>query len=373
MKNNGAYKNILRNFNAIIGISFILIISVVYIAFIFSIDLRDLSFAYNGNFENIICERILYYLKIVFSFLIPFGFFIFIFLFALNPISIKSILISFILIFLISLYIYKLPFDILFILFDDIFSKDFAKLIIKLIFANLLILFAAGLSYIKFDIKKLNLLYDFYTMTAEIIIWTFLIFFIIAVIFLGIFSIFYFFYFNKELRINRIIIFLIRNNAFNLKIFLSIFAILKTSIIYFSFLIYKKMKNTKLSINLSRTLTAFASVFLLIILNKNFDSKIFLYIFLILFVLIIFFFRADKNLKKHEYIIYIISNFIGIIFSIFIICKYKNYITEIFYIFLTAILINFIYNIFAVILKKNYFLFYYNCLYAILFIIFLFI
>lgn len=197
--------------------------------------------------------------------------------------------------------------------------------------------------------------------------------FIIAVIFLGIFSIFYFFYFNKELRINRIIIFLIRNNAFNLKIFLSIFAILKTSIIYFSFLIYKKMKNTKLSINLSRTLTAFASVFLLIILNKNFDSKIFLYIFLILFVLIIFFFRADKNLKKPEYIIYIISNFIGIIFSIFIICKYKNYITEIFYIFLTAILINFIYNIFAVILKKNYFLFYYNCLYAILFIIFLFI
>ena len=189
--NTIAYKNIVRNFNIIIGISFIMIISVIYIISIFSINIPSL----NSNIdlallENIIGESFVFYIKILFSFLIPLSIFIFIFLFVLNPVSLKSILISFVLIFLTAFYLYKLDYNILVYPLDNL--NAFIKLIVHIVSANFIMLFIAGMSYIRYDIKKLYILSDFYTMIAEIIIWTFLIFFIISLIFISIFAFFYF-------------------------------------------------------------------------------------------------------------------------------------------------------------------------------------
>ena len=172
--NTPAYKNIIRNFNIAIGIAFILLISAIYVTYICNINIPQL----NSNtdlqlLEGIAVESFIYNIRIFFSFLIPLSSFIFIFLFVLNPISVKSILISFVLIFLMAFYLYKLPYDILVNPFDNLYA--FISLIINLISANLIILFIVGLSFIRYDIKKFYSLYDFYTMITEIIIWSFLI------------------------------------------------------------------------------------------------------------------------------------------------------------------------------------------------------
>ena len=175
--NTNAYKNIIRNFNIVIGISFILLISSIYIISIFSINIPKINSDTNlALLETVLSENFIFYIKIFFSFLIPLTFFIFTFLFVLNPISVKSILISFVLIFLTAIYLYNLQYEILLTPLDN--TKLFINLIVHIIAANFIMLFISALSYIKYDIKKLNNLYDFYTMIAEIIIWSFLIFFI---------------------------------------------------------------------------------------------------------------------------------------------------------------------------------------------------
>jgi len=170
-KEYSAYKSILRNFNLILGVNFILIVSIIYIVFIFNVDF---SSVYN-DIDSFFYEEASFYLRIIFSFLIPIGVFLFTFLFTLNPVSVKSVLLSFFFIFLLGIYSYKLQYGVL---LNDFLSKNSAILAIRLIFAYLLMIFAAALAYIRYDFKKLNLLYDFYTMAAEIILWSFLIFFV---------------------------------------------------------------------------------------------------------------------------------------------------------------------------------------------------
>ena len=158
--------------------------------------------------------------------------------------------------------LYKLDYNILVYPLDNL--NAFIKLIVHIVSANFIMLFIAGMSYIRYDIKKLYILSDFYTMIAEIIIWTFLIFFIISLIFISIFA---FFYFNGKIELKRLIIFFIRNDMKNLKIILSIFVVLKTCIIYFSYVIYSRMLNTKLSINVSRVLALFISAASILIMK----------------------------------------------------------------------------------------------------------
>lgn len=380
--NNPAYKNIIKNFNIVIGIAFILLVSAIYVTYIFNINIPQL----NSNtdlaaLEGITVKSFIYNIRIFFSFLIPLSSFIFLFLFVLNPISVKSILISFVLIFLMAFYLYKLPYDVLINPFDNLYA--FISLIINLISANLIILFIVGLSFIRYDIRKYYALYDFYTMITEIIIWSFLILFIISLI---VFSITALLYLNDKIDAKRIFKFLIRNDMKNLKIFLSIFAILNTFIIYFSYLLYNKMINTKLSISVSRVITPFISVSSIVIIILTFKSNIInnnyfrflflLYIlFMIFFILNIFLFRIDKEHKKIEYYIYIISNILGIIFSIFLLYIYFNKFSyHYFIIFNLIVIINFLYNIFVSIMKKYIkFVFLYNFLYMIFFIILLFV
>ncbi|MEI0799497.1 O-antigen polymerase [Brachyspira intermedia] len=380
--NNPAYKNIIKNFNIVIGIAFILLVSAIYVTYIFNINIPQL----NSNtdlaaLEGITVKSFLYNIRIFFSFLIPLSSFIFLFLFVLNPISVKSILISFVLIFLMTFYLYKLPYDVLINPFDNLYA--FISLIINLISANLIILFIVGLSFIRYDIRKYYALYDFYTMITEIIIWSFLILFIISLI---VFSITALLYLNDKIDAKRILRFLIRNDMKNLKIFLSIFAILNTFIIYFSYLLYNKMINTKLSISVSRVIIPFISVSSIVIIILTFKSNIInnnyfrflflLYIlFMIFFILNIFLFRIDKEHKKIEYYIYIISNILGIIFSIFLLYIYFNKFSyHYFIIFNLIVIINFLYNIFVSIMKKYIkFVFLYNFLYMIFFIILLFV
>ena len=380
--NNPAYKNIIKNFNIVIGIAFILLVSAIYVTYIFNINIPQL----NSNtdlaaLEGITVKSFIYNIRIFFSFLIPLSSFIFLFLFVLNPISVKSILISFVLIFLMAFYLYKLPYDVLINPFDNLYA--FISLIINLISANLIILFIVGLSFIRYDIRKYYALYDFYTMITEIIIWSFLILFIISLI---VFSITALLYLNDKMDAKRIFKFLIRNDMKNLKIFLSIFAILNTFIIYFSYLLYNKMINTKLSISVSRVITPFISVSSIVIIILTFKSNIInnnyfrflflLYIlFMIFFILNIFLFRIDKEHKKIEYYIYIISNILGIIFSIFLLYIYFNKFSyHYFIIFNLIVIINFLYNIFVSIMKKYIkFVFLYNFLYMIFFIILLFV
>ena len=380
--NNPAYKNIIKNFNIVIGIAFILLVSAIYVTYIFNINIPQL----NSNtdlaaLEGITVKSFLYNIRIFFSFLIPLSSFIFLFLFVLNPISVKSILISFVLIFLMAFYLYKLPYDVLINPFYNLYA--FISLIINLISANLIILFIVGLSFIRYDIRKYYALYDFYTMITEIIIWSFLILFIISLI---VFSITALLYLNDKMDAKRIFRFLIRNDMKNLKIFLSIFAILNTFIIYFSYLLYNKMINTKLSISVSRVITPFISVSSIVIIILTFKSNIInnnyfrflflLYIlFMIFFILNIFLFRIDKEHKKIEYYIYIISNILGIIFSIFLLYIYFNKFSyHYFIIFNLIVIINFLYNIFVSIMKKYIkFVFLYNFLYMIFFIILLFV
>lgn len=371
--NTIAYKNIVRNFNIIIGISFIILISALYIISIFSINIPNSNLE---TLENIFNKNFIFYTRIFFSFLIPLTFFIFIFLFVLNPISIKSILISFVFISLISVYLYGLNYSVVLTPFDDFYS--FIKLILHILSANLLIIFILSMSYIRYDLKKLYYLPDFYTMIAEIIIWSFLIFFII---FLIIFSLFAFLYFNGYIEIKKIIRFLIRDNMKNLKICLSVFIVLKISIIYFSYVIYSKMINTKLSISVSRALALFVSIISIFIIvysfQKNNYSNILLlgcFIFSVFCLLNIFLFRIDKEHNRVCFFIYIISNISGFIFSIFCL---KNYIDKISYtffiIFNVIMIINFSYNVVFTIMKKlNRFLYLYNYLYIIFLIILLF-
>ena len=371
--NTIAYKNIVRNFNIIIGISFIILISALYIISIFSINIPNSNLE---TLENIFNKNFIFYTRIFFSFLIPLTFFIFIFLFLLNPISIRSILISFVFISIISVYLYGLNYSVVLSPFDDFYC--FIKLILHILSANLLIIFILSMSYIRYDFKKLYYLPDFYTMIAEIIIWFFLIFFIIFLIILSLFA---FLYFNGYIEIKKIIRFLIRDNMKNLKICLSIFIVLNISIIYFSYVIYSKMINTKLSINVSRVLALFISIISIFIIvysfQKNNYSNILLlgcFIFSVFFLLNTFLFRIDKEHNRVCFFIYIISNISGFIFSIFCL---KNYIDKISYtffiIFNVIMIINFSYNVVFTIMKKlNRFLYLYNYLYIIFLIILLF-
>ena len=373
--NTNAYKNIIRNFNIVIGISFILLISSIYIISIFSINIPKINSDTNlALLETVLSENFIFYIKIFFSFLIPLTFFIFTFLFVLNPISVKSILISFVLIFLTAIYLYNLQYEILLTPLDN--TKLFINLIVHIIAANFIMLFISALSYIKYDIKKLNNLYDFYTMIAEIIIWSFLIFFIM---FLIIGTVFALLYFNDKIDIKILIKYLLKNNLKNIKILLSIFTLITTLVIYFSYIIYGKMTNTKLSINISRTLSLFISAasILIIIYNLFNNYNILLYaciIFQALFIINMFLFRIDKECQLIAYIIYIISNTIGIIFSLFCLKIYTSSFSDIFVIIFNIIItFNCIHNIIAAIMKKyRNFIFTYNYIYIIFFIIILF-
>ena len=366
--NTNAYKNIIKNFNIIIAISFILITSIIYIIPFITINIYKLTDNLS-NWEIFFNTEFIFLLKILFSFLIPLSFFIFSFLFSLNPISAKSLIITAIIIFIISVYLYNLQYELL-IKMD--FSKEYIKLLIHIFSANMLIIFALALSYIKYDIKQIFHLYDFYTMIAEIIIWTFLLYFVLFIIFILILALIKL---NNQLDIKRLTIFLVQDNMLNLKILYSIFIILNSSIIYLAYILYNKMQNTKLSITLSRTISIFISIssLSLIILNlKNnilLSHKLFFYLyvlFLIIFIKTIFLFRADKKLDKYEYVCYIISNIFIIIFSLFLIIKDNTKL------FIAIILFNAIYNIILSIIKKREFIFYYNFIYIILFIILLF-
>ena len=374
--NTIAYKNIVRNFNIIIGISFIVIISLIYIISLFNINIPNLNYNTDlSSLENIVKENFVFYIRILFSFLIPLTFFIFIFLFVLNPISIKSILISFVLIFLTAFYLYKLDYNILTYPFD--YLNSFIKLIIHIVSANFIMLFISGMAYIRYNIKKMHTLYGFYTMIAEMIIWSFLIFFIIFLIMLSIFA---FFYFNGKIEIRRLIRFFINDNMKKLKIIISIFIILKTSVIYFSYVIYNKMINTKLSVSVSRVLTLFLSIisiFMIIYYFMNDNHSAFLllgyFIFSVIFLLNIFLFRIDKENNKAYFIIYIISNIIGCLFSIFCFKECIGRFSNIFFNILNIIMIiNFIYNIAFTIMKRcTKFIFFYNFLYIIFLIMLL--
>ena len=373
--NTNAYKNIIRNFNIVIGISFILLISSIYVISIFSINIPKINSDTNlALLETVLSENFIFYIKIFFSFLIPLTFFIFTFLFVLNPISVKSILISFVLIFLTAIYLYNLQYEILLTPLDN--TKLFINLIVHIIAANFIMLFISALSYIKYDIKKLNNLCDFYTMIAEIIIWSFLIFFIM---FLIIGTVFALLYFNDKIDIKILVKYLLKNNLKNIKILLSIFTLITTLVIYFSYIIYGKMTNTKLSINISRTLSLFISAasILIIIYNLFNNHNILLYaciIFQALFIINMFLFRIDKECKLIAYIIYIISNTIGIIFSLFCLKIYTSSFSDIFVIIFNIIItFNCIHNIIAAIMKKyRNFIFTYNYIYIIFFIIILF-
>ncbi|TVL59241.1 hypothetical protein [Brachyspira hyodysenteriae] len=380
--NTDAYKNIIRNFNIVIGIAFILFVSAIYITYIFNINIPKLDSNTDlAALEIIASESFIYNIRVFFSFLIPLSFFIFLFLFVLNPISVKSILISFVFIFLIAFYLYKLPYEVLINPFENLYG--FIKLIINIISANLIILFIVGLSFIRYDIKKFSALYDFYTMISEIIIWSFLILFIIFVIASSVLALFYF---NGKIEVKNAIKFLLRNDMKNLKIILSIFAVLNVSAIYFSYMLYNKMINTKLSISVSRVITPFisvSSIFIIIltfkykIINNNYFKFLFLLyiLFMIFFVLNIFLFRIDKEHNKIEYYIYVISNVFGIIFSVFLFYIYLiENMHSCFIIFNVIVIINFLYNIYMSIIKNNRKLvFLYNFSYIIFFIILLFV
>ena len=377
-KNTIFYKNIVRNFNIVIGISFIMLVSIIYITSVFNVHIPQLNSNTDlGLLESILTENFIYYTKIFFSFLMPLTFFIFMFLFVLNPISLKSLLISFVLIFLTAFYLYKLPYNILIEPVDNL--DYFIKLIIHIIAANFIMLFIVGLGYIRYDVKKLYTLSDFYTMIAEIVIWSLLILFIISLIASSVLALFYF---NGKIEIKSVIKFLLRNDMKKLKILMSIFIVLKVSIIYFSYVIYNKMVNTKLSINISRVLSLFISAFSIFIIvmiykynlfNHHYNYFLLLacFVFMVFFVFNIILFRIDKEAKIFDYIIYIVSNVSGLIFSAFILINCINKFSEVFIIIFNIIIItNFIYNIVFCIIKKYIkFIFLYNYLY----IIFLFI
>ena len=352
----------------IIAISFILIISIIYIVQFVTIDIYKLTNNLS-NLEIFFNTEFVFLLKILFSSLIPLSFFILNILFSINKICLKSVIITAAIIFIISIYLYNLPYELL---IKTNISKEYIKLLIHIFSANMLIIFALALSYIKYDIKQLSHLYDFYTMIAEIVIWAFLLYFVLFVILASIFALLKL---NNQLDIKRLTIFLVQNNMLNLKILYTIFIILNSSIIYLAYLLYNKMQNTKLSITLSRTISIFISIssLSLIILNlKNnilLSHKLFFYLyilFLIIFIKTIFLFRADKKLDKYEYVCYIISNIFIIIFSLFLIIKDNTKL------FIAIILFNAIYNIILSIIKKREFIFYYNFIYIILFIILLF-
>ncbi|MBW5397040.1 hypothetical protein, partial [Brachyspira pilosicoli] len=309
--------NILKNNikDIIIAISFIIIVSIIYIVPFVTMDIYKLTNNLS-NLEMFFNNEFIFLLKILFSFLIPLSFFILNILFSINKICLKSIIITAVIIFIISIYLYSLPYELL---IKMTISKEYIKLLIHIFSANMLIIFALALSYIKYDIKQISNLYDFYTMIAEIVIWAFLLYFAIFIILVLIFASLKL---NNKLDIKRLTIFLVQNNMLNLKILYSIFIILNSSIIYLSYLLYNKMQNTKLSITISRTISIFISIssLSLIILNlKNnilLSHKLFFYLyvsFLIIFIKIIFLFRADKKLDKYEYISYIISNIFVII------------------------------------------------------------
>ena len=368
MQKINIFKNNIKDI--IIAISFILIISIIYIVPFVTIDIYKLTNNLS-NLEMFFNNELVFLLKILFSLLIPLSFFILNILFSINKISLKSIIITAIIIFIISIYLYNLPYEML---IKMSISKEYIKLLIHIFSANMLIIFSLSLSYIKYDVKQISNLYDFYTMTAEIIIWAFLLYFLLSIIFA---SIFVLIKFNNQLDIKTLTIFLVKNNMLNLKILYSIFIILNSSIIYLAYLLYNKMKNTKLSIILSRTISIFISIssMSLIVLNlKNnilSSHKLFFYLyvlFLIIFIKIIFLFRADKRLDKYEYISYIVSNIFIIIFSLFLIIKDVSNIKF----FIAIILFNAIYNIILSIIKKRVFIFYYNFVYIIMFTIFLF-
>ena len=369
-------KNIIRSFNIIIGISFILLTSALYITYILNINIPALN-SDLSELENIISKRIVFYIRIYLSFFIPLTFFIFTFLFTLNPINVKSLLISFIFIFLTAFYLYRLPYNLLINPFEN--TNILLKLIVHIISAYIIIIFNTGMSYMKYDLRNTNHLYNFYTMIADMVIWSFLIFFIIFIIFA---FISYVFYFRSEFHIKRIANFLIKNNFRNLKIILCLFAVLKVSVIYFSYVLYSKMINTRLSVIVSRTVSllfCLISVFIMIlsfkysIFNNHYNIKFLLYfLFMTLFIFNMFLFRIDIKHIYIEYYIYIFSNIIGAVFSIFLIYIGFNRIAY-FFILNIIIAVNFIYNVCVSLFKSNIkFIFAYNYIYIIFFAVLLF-
>lgn len=220
-------------------------------------------------------------------------------------------------------------------------------------------------------------------MITEIIIWSFLILFIILLIISSISALLYF---NDKIEVKKILKFLVINDMKNFKILLSIFSVLNISIIYFSYLLYNKMINTKLSISVSRVITPIISISSVMIIaatlkyniisNHYFKFLLLLYfLFMIIFVLNIFLFRIDKEHNKIEYYIYVISNIFGIIFSVFLFYIYLiENMHSCFIIFNVIVIINFLYNIYMSIIKNNRKLvFLYNFSYIIFFIILLFV
>lgn len=216
-------------------------------------------------------------------------------------------------------------------------------------------------------------------MIADMVIWSFLIFFIIFIIFA---FISYVFYFRSEFHIKRIANFLIKNNFRNLKIILCLFAVLKVSVIYFSYVLYSKMINTRLSVIVSRTVSllfCLISVFIMIlsfkysIFNNHYNIKFLLYfLFMTLFIFNMFLFRIDIKHNYIEYYIYIFSNIIGAVFSIFLIYIGFNRIAY-FFILNIIIAVNFIYNVCVSLFKSNIkFIFAYNYIYIIFFAVLLF-
>ncbi len=149
-------KNIIRSFNIIIGISFILLTSALYITYILNINIPALN-SDLSELENIISKRIVFYIRIYLSFFIPLTFFIFTFLFTLNPINVKSLLISFIFIFLTAFYLYRLPYNLLINPFEN--TNILLKLIVHIISAYIIIIFNTGMSYMKYDLRNTNHLY----------------------------------------------------------------------------------------------------------------------------------------------------------------------------------------------------------------------
>ncbi|MBW5400457.1 hypothetical protein E6A47_10375, partial [Brachyspira pilosicoli] len=96
----------------IIAISFILIISIIYIVPFVTIDIYKLTNNLS-NLEIFFNTEFVFLLKILFSSLIPLSFFILNILFSINKICLKSIIITAAIIFIISIYLYSLPYELL--------------------------------------------------------------------------------------------------------------------------------------------------------------------------------------------------------------------------------------------------------------------
>ena len=110
MQKINIFKNNIKDI--IIAISFILIISITYIVPFVTIDIYKVTNNLS-NLEIFFNNELVFLLKILFSLLIPLSFFILNILFSLKKICLKSIIITAIIIFIISIYLYNLPYEML--------------------------------------------------------------------------------------------------------------------------------------------------------------------------------------------------------------------------------------------------------------------